>query len=110
MDWKEKLAALADVVPQAEEPATEETTTPKPKRETVTVSIDRKQRKGKTATLIEGFECDDAEVERIAATLKQRLGTGGSCRGGDILIQGDCRTKVKALLEEMGHRVKMLNA
>ncbi len=29
----------------------------------------------------------------VAARLKKRLGTGGSARGGEILIQGDCAAK-----------------
>ena len=68
--------------------------------------VDRKGRKGKTATIIEGFELPDEEVADVAARLKKRLGTGGSSRGGEILIQGDCAVKAAEALRAMGFKVK----
>ena len=65
-----------------------------------------KGRKGKTATIVEGFTCPEDELLEVAARLKTRFGTGGSARGGEILIQGDVAAKVKALLTEMGYKVK----
>lgn len=70
------------------------------------VLVDKKGRKGKTATIVEGFTLTDEEVAQIAASLKRRLSTGGSARGGEILIQGDAVAKVKALLESDGFKVK----
>lgn len=107
-DWKETLARLGEELPKGEE---EQTTLPEEKRTTkkgsVRVSIDRKMRRGKTATLIEGFECPDEDVAETASELKRKLGTGGSCRGGDILIQGDRRNDIVSLLKDMGYDVKM---
>jgi translation initiation factor 1 len=66
------------------------------------LDIERKGRAGKVATIISGFTLPPEEVERIAATLKSKLGTGGSARGGEILIQGDRRTDVISLLSTLG--------
>ena len=70
------------------------------------VSMERKGRGGKTATIISGFTMDDSEVAEIASRLKSRLGTGGSARGGEILIQGDRREDVAAWLRGQGYKVK----
>lgn len=70
------------------------------------VSMERKGRGGKTATIISGFTMDDGEVAEIASRLKSRLGTGGSARGGEILIQGDRREDVAAWLRGQGYKVK----
>ena len=67
---------------------------------------EKKGRKGKTAVIIEGFECGDEQLKQIASTLKTTLGVGGSARGGEILIQGDCRERVCEVLRQMGFRVK----
>lgn len=69
------------------------------------VVVERKGRGGKTATIIEGFECRPEQVKEIAAKLKSALGTGGSARGGEILIQGDCRDRVCAHLTALGFKL-----
>ncbi|MCM1005465.1 MAG: translation initiation factor [Prevotella sp.] len=70
------------------------------------VVVERRGRGGKTATIVEGFECEDAELKKIAARLKSSLCTGGSARGGEILIQGDCRDRVRQCLKSMGFKLK----
>lgn len=108
MDWKDLLAAKVDDGTLEREEYVEETahvsSTTRP--DLLTVTIDRKGRKGKTATIVEGFTCDGDRLLEVAAKLKSKLGTGGSARGGEILIQGEVADKVKALLKEMGYRVK----
>ena len=106
MDWKELLASKVDDGTLKREEFVPEEDTRVMVRDTLHVSIDRKGRKGKTATIIEGFTCSDSELLDVAARLKSRLGTGGSARGGEILIQGDVADKVRALLEDMGYKVK----
>ena len=102
MDWKDALSGLLpdDYVPE-ESPAV----APEKPRQTgkLTVSIEKKGRKGKTATIVSGFTLPDEEVERIAAQLKKRLGVGGSARGGEILIQGDLADKVRNELKILGY-------
>lgn len=110
MDWKEQLAKLSAggmlsegepeaeaSAPQAEAPA---------KKATLHVLTDRKGRKGKTATIVEGFPEDGQEAEEVAARLKKQLGCGGSSRCGEILIQGDCKQKVADLLRSWKYTVK----
>lgn len=112
MDWKDALAGLKSEMPEGEnienirEEEHQRKESEMPQREPLRVLLDRRHRKGKTATLIEGFLCDEEKVKDIAKTLRQNIGTGGSSRGGDILLQGDCLGKVRSLLKEMGYRLK----
>lgn len=109
-DWKNKLSSLyaglprTDDAPQAQaEPAP----APPARRQTLRVELDK--RGGKPATLITEWAGTDDELRSLAKTLKTRLGTGGSARGGEILVQGDVRVKVASLLESMGYKVRKIN-
>ena len=112
MDWKDALGALRDEVPQAPEEnntfdAADGTVSAENKsRQTgkLNVVIEKKGRGGKPATIIEGFDIPDDEITALASRLKQKLGIGGSARGGEILLQGECRDKVITLLRSFGFK------
>lgn len=70
------------------------------------VIMERKGRAGKTATIITDFTMPDDELQALARQLKTKLGTGGSVRGNEILIQGDRRAQVMEILRGLGHKVK----
>lgn len=105
-DWKDALASLSGL-PEGS-PDSEELTTQTTAKTMTTLHIvvEKKGRGGKVATIVEGFECSDDEVDEIARDLRKRLGTGGSARGGEILIQGDRRDDVAAILRSKGFKVK----
>lgn len=114
MDWQEQLRALRDLAPEAPADDADSIVEPQPEsaksrqHDRLDIGIERKGRAGKTATLITGWQLPDDELRQIAATLKQRLGSGGSARGGDILIQGDRRTQLLQLLTEMGFKARII--
>ncbi len=64
-------------------------------------------RGGKPGTLVVGLPGADADLDAVLRRLKQRTGAGGTRQGRVLLIQGDHREKVRALLEAEGHRVKL---
>lgn len=70
------------------------------------VSIDRKQRKGKEVTLVEGFVGDHEDLKDLARMLKSKCGVGGSAKDGEILIQGNHRDKVYDILIGEGYSAK----
>jgi hypothetical protein BACCOPRO_01845 len=111
LDWKDALSALknsgdipVDNTPDKPEAASQETDGIQ--KTALHVLIEKKGRGGKTATIIEGFEGSDEMLEKLARTLKQKLGAGGSARGGEILIQGDRKADVIALLKSLGYKTK----
>lgn len=110
IDWKDALSALKDSgeipVDDTPDPVVDQPQSTAVQKSPLHVSIDRKGRKGKTATIIEGFEGSDEELEDLARKLKQKLGTGGSARGGEILIQGDRRAEIIAFLQSLGFKAK----
>jgi translation initiation factor 1 len=64
------------------------------------------QRGGKMTTIVRGFQGSADAVEQLARRLKSYCSTGGSAKDGMILIQGDQRDKVIAMLLKEGHRAK----
>lgn len=105
------LSQIREDLPQVEENEGAQTEAPSVdntsvKKETIHIVTEKKGRKGKTATIAEGFLCDDDELEDIASRAKRHLGVGGSARGGEILIQGDCRERFANFLRSLGYKVK----
>ena len=74
----------------------------KPKFQKLKISLDRKQRKGKEVTLIEGFEGSDEELEALAKRLRNSCGVGGSAKEGQIILQGNLKDKASELLKTWG--------
>ena len=68
---------------------------------------EKKGRKGKTVTTISGFNESADDLKQITKELKNKCGTGGSAKGGVIIIQGDHRQSVQIYLEEHGFKVKL---
>lgn len=112
MDWKDALGSLLQEgnLPEGEPDAPETEAVPADSKTVqktpVHVLIEKKGRAGKTATIVEGFDCPDETLQEVARQLKRRLGVGGSARGGEILIQGNLLAKVKEALTDMGYKVK----
>ena len=71
------------------------------------VQASRKGRKGKTVTVITGFQ---AKPETIAALLKQlkaQCGAGGTVKENEIEIQGDHKQKLVEVLTQLGYKAKI---
>ena len=84
-----------------EEPEVVETLAPD--RQKLRVSIERKGRGGKTATIVKGFVGSDDDLQALAKQLKTKCGTGGSAKDGEIIIQGENTEKVVAILQSLGY-------
>ena len=70
------------------------------------ISIDRKNRGGKSVTLVEGFLGPDDEAKELAKSIKQQCGVGGGFKNSEIYVQGDHKEKVGSFLKKLGAQVK----
>lgn len=110
-DWQAGLQAFLDSnpdLPQGEElaPIAEEKTSTKQPR--LDIILEKKGRGGKIATIVTGFTISDDEVAELASKMKSALGTGGSARGGEILIQGDKRDAVLKFLIKQDYKARII--
>ncbi|WP_424000235.1 translation initiation factor [Maribacter sp. IgM3_T14_3] len=64
------------------------------------------KRKGKPITILEGYTGADEDFKKLAKELKTKLSVGGSFKDNKIIIQGDYRDKIMALLKDKGFAVK----
>jgi translation initiation factor 1 len=62
-----------------------------PKNDGIGLMRETKGRKGKGVTLITNVPLDHVELKKMAKSLKQKCGSGGSIKNGTIEIQGDHR-------------------
>ena len=66
------------------------------------VRYERKHRGGKEVTVVEKLELKPNELANWCRDLKQALGCGGSVEESSIVLQGDQRPRLPALLTERG--------
>jgi len=107
-DWKKRLGVVYSTDPgyhYSSEGDKEPDTLPSD-RQHLNVMRDRKNRKGKTVTLVQGFVGKEEDLKSLGRELKRRCGVGGSAGDGEILIQGDHAERITGLLREMGYKVK----
>ena len=71
------------------------------------ISIDRKNRGGKSVTLIQEFRGSDEDAKELAKKLKQFCGVGGGYKNKEIYIQGNHKDKVSKFLQNLGASVKL---
>ncbi|MBD3861915.1 MULTISPECIES: translation initiation factor [Olleya] len=64
------------------------------------------KRKGKPITILEGYTGATEDFKLLAKELKQTLSVGGSFKDDKIIIQGDYRDKIMAILKDKGFNVK----
>ncbi|WP_294079911.1 translation initiation factor [Proteiniphilum sp. UBA5384] len=104
-DWKKRLDIVYSTNPDyhyQEEEQEKKSTQPKEKQ-LLRISLDKRNRKGKAVTLVTGFIGSDDDLEELGRILKTKCGVGGSAKEGEIIIQGDHREKLLAILQKEGY-------
>ena len=62
----------------------------------------------KLTTVIRGID-DSENIRSISKELKTKLGTGGTIKDGQIILQGDHREAVKKLLVARGFKLELID-
>ena len=105
-DWKARLGMVYSTNPDFEyetDRRPPEADTLPPARQELRVWLDRRQRAGKTATLVRGFVGAEADLQELGRLLKTRGGVGGAGKQGAIIVPGDPRAPVGGLVLEAGY-------
>lgn len=68
------------------------------------IRLERKGRGGKEATIVEKLGLKPDDLEEWCKELKASLGCGGAVEGDTIVLQGDLRQRLAALLTKRGVR------
>ncbi len=109
-DWKERLSVVYSTNPdfKYETSAEAEPETLPPGKQNLRIKLDKRHRNGKSVTLVTGFVGSSDDLKALAKVLKSGCGVGGSDKDGEILIQGDHREKVLAILTKAGYKARVI--
>jgi len=104
-DWKDRLGVVystnTDFNYSTDE--LEEAETLEKNRQRLRVAIEKNGRGGKVVTIVRGFVGTSDDLKSLGKYLKTKCGVGGSVKDSEIIIQGDLKDKVIALLKSDGY-------
>jgi translation initiation factor 1 len=104
MDLQDQLKNLFP--DHKEEPSKEKETTSSIWLQEDPILCKYEKRKGKPITILDGYTGATQDFKALAKELKQTLSVGGSFKDDKIIIQGDYRDKIMAILKAKGFNVK----
>ncbi|MBW4557985.1 MAG: translation initiation factor [Trichormus sp. ATA11-4-KO1] len=78
-----------------------------PQQQNLKVQASRKGRKGKTVTVVSGFQTKPETLADLVKQLKTQCGTGGTVKDNEIEIQGDHKQKILEILTKLGYKAKI---
>ncbi len=78
-----------------------------PSQQNPRVQATRSGRKGKTVTVISGFQSKPETLQALVKELKTQCGTGGTVKDNEIEIQGEHKQKILEILTKLGYKAKI---
>lgn len=77
-----------------------------PNQQNLRVEASRAGRKGKTVTIVRGFQANPETLADLLKKLKAHCGAGGTVKETELEIQGDHKQKVVEFLIKLGYKAK----
>jgi translation initiation factor 1 len=78
-----------------------------PQQQNVRVQATRSGRKGKTVTVVTGFQSKPETLQALVKQLKAQCGSGGTVKENEIEIQGEHKQKILEILIALGYKAKI---
>jgi len=78
-----------------------------PAQQSLRVQVTRSGRKGKTVTVITGFQTSQEILNQLLKQLKTQCGSGGTVKEQILELQGTHKEKVVQILTQLGYQVKI---
>jgi translation initiation factor 1 len=79
-----------------------------PQQQTLKIQASKSGRKGKTVTIISGFQCSSSTLTKLLKQLKTKCGAGGTIKDNVMEIQGDRRQQLVKILTDLGYKAKII--
>jgi translation initiation factor 1 len=76
-----------------------------PEKQTARLAVE-KRKKGKVVTVVRGLPAVANDLPMLLGQLKAACGAGGTIKDDELEIQGDHLERLRALLAEIGYRVR----
>jgi translation initiation factor 1 len=78
-----------------------------PKQQDLRIQATRSGRKGKTVTIVTGFQHKPETLSQLLKQLKSQCGSGGTVKDNSLEIQGDHKQKLWETLTKIGYKAKI---
>ena len=78
-----------------------------PNQQDLRIQATRSGRKGKTVTVVTGFQHKPETLTKLLKKLKSQCGSGGTVKDDSLEIQGDHKQKLLTTLTELGYKAKI---
>ncbi|AFZ36240.1 translation initiation factor 1 (eIF-1/SUI1) [Stanieria cyanosphaera PCC 7437] len=78
-----------------------------PQQQNIRIQVTRAGKKGKTVSVISGFQHNQESLTQLLKKLKTQCGTGGTIKDNTIEIQGDHKQKLLQILSQLGYKAKV---
>jgi translation initiation factor 1 len=78
-----------------------------PNQQDLRIQATRSGRKGKTVTIITGFQHKPETLNQLLRKLKSQCGSGGTVKDNTLEIQGDHKQKLLETLTKIGYKAKL---
>ncbi|MEM9271868.1 MAG: translation initiation factor [Cyanobacteria bacterium P01_F01_bin.143] len=78
-----------------------------PQQQNIRIQATRSGRKGKTVTVLTGFQHNAKTLAKLLKTLKAQCGSGGTVKDNNLEIQGEHKEKLLQILTKLGYKAKI---